>query len=166
MAIVKSVLSNVGRGMLIEWALVASVVSVAVAAGEREMRVLQGEAELSAIKTTLGALRTAFIIDHLHRMVQGRAEPLPVPSGNPFALLERRPPNYFGEVTQMQTGAAPPGSWVFDADCVCVGYLPLYPEWLVSRSGDEMLWFRTLGPSEPLQLKAMDAYAWQGKVLD
>ena len=43
----------------------------------RQVQVLQGQAELSAIKTTLGALRTALVIEHLRLKAGGASQSAP-----------------------------------------------------------------------------------------
>ena len=151
---------------MVEWTILALVVLLLVLVFARQMRIVQGQAELSAIKTTLGALRTAFVLDHLHKKVAGGATPAPAAQPNPFELLARYPENYLGVMSREQAEAAPAAGWVFDPDCVCVGYLPIWPDWLDSPSGDVMAWYRIGGAPGPLQLTAKEVYVWQGEVLN
>lgn len=150
---------------VVEWSLVAGLILVLWLVFAWQMRVLQGQAELSAIKTTLGALRTALVIDHLRKSVAFEDASAALAQHNPFELVQRYPSNYLGEMSRDQAEASPTGGWVFDPDCVCVGYLPIYAEWFDSPSGDLMAWFRVLGESGPLQLTAKENYLWQGEVL-
>jgi hypothetical protein len=151
---------------IVEWMIVASVILLLVLVFGRQTRLLQGQAELANLKTTLGALRTALVLDHLHKVVAKDTAALALPQHNPFELLQRYPVNYIGEMSPQQAAVAPGGTWVYDPACVCVGYLPIWGEWLDSPNGDVMLWYRVTGASGPLQLTAKEAYRWQGQVLN
>ncbi len=151
---------------VLEWSLVAGLILVLTLAFVRQVRVLQGQAELSAIQTTLGALRTAFVLDHLQNKVLSGTPAVGLAPHNPFELLPRHPVNYRGEMTPAEAAAAPAGSWVFDPVCACVGYLPIYAQWFDSPSGDIMAWYRVSGAPGPLQLTAKENYVWQGHTLN
>lgn len=153
---------------LLEWSLVVGVIVVLGLVFARQVRVLQGQGELAAVRSTLGALRTALVIDHLQRQVSAGRSPVVDVQRNPFKLLERPPGNYRGvfEAAELAVAPAPAGSWVFDADCDCVGYTPLYAQWFVSPSGDAMAWYRLSGEPGPSQLTAKEAYVWQDEVLN
>ena len=156
---------------LLEWSLVSAVVLVLVLVFNWHMRTLQGQTERVTVQTTLGALRTALVIDYLHRTVTpgvpADASPVALQS-NPFELLERQPVNYLGPMTAQQAASAPPGNWVFDPECVCVGYTPLNPHLFESPSGSLMPWYAVRGIATlgPLQLTAQEAYRWQGQLLN
>lgn len=152
------------RGL--EWSLLLIVVLLVAGFYVREFRFVQGQGEAAAVKTTLGALRTALLMDHLKGVVDGTAAARPA-QANPFALLAQLPANYAG-VRDRHTAPAPQqaGSWVFDADCHCIGYLPLYPQGLNTPTDAPALWFRVSKPPGPLQIRAMQHYVWQGQVLD
>ena len=150
----------------LEWSVLIGVVLVLMLVFFRQVRVLQGQAELSAVKTTLGALRTALVLEYLHQRVQGGSQASVPLQHNPFELLERQPVNYRGVMGAIEAVAAPAGSWVFDSSCICVGYLPLYGEWLDSPRGDVMAWYQVSGAPGPLQLTAKEAYRWQDERLD
>ncbi|NDP39422.1 MAG: hypothetical protein GZ093_11840 [Rhodoferax sp.] len=151
---------------MVEWSLVAALIVVLALVFMHKVRVLQGQAELSAIKTTLGALRTALVLDHLHHSVTPGGASVALLQRNPFELLQRRPANYRGELSREQADAAPDGSWVFDPVCVCVGYRPLYAEWLDSPGGEPLAWYQLSGEAGPWQLTAKEAYVWQGQVMN
>lgn len=151
---------------MVEWSILAVVILLLVLVFVRQVWVLKGQAELSVVKTTLGALRTAFVLDHLQNKVVSRALPVGLVQHNPFELLQRHPVNYRGEMTAAAAQTVPAGSWVFDPVCICVGYLPLHAEWFDSPSGDVMAWFRVDGEPGPLQLTAKEAYVWQGQVMN
>ena len=149
-----------------EWALVAVVIVLLGGMFFRQVRAVQGQGELAAIKSTLGALRTALVIDHLKRTIDAGKAAAAAPQANPFELLQRRPANYLGEMNGAQALTEPGGNWVFDPACPCVGYLPLSGQWLESRSGDSMLWFELIGAPGPVQLTAREPYLWQGNAVD
>ena len=155
-----------GTRRMVEWMIVTGVILLLVLVFARQMRVVQGQAELSAVRTTLGALRTALVLDYLRTEVALKATSVVSAQHNPFELLQRYPVNYIGEMSPEQAAAAPAGSWVFDPDCLCVGYLPIWGEWFDSPSGDGMAWYRISGAPGPLQLRAKEAYVWQGQELN
>jgi len=153
---------------MLEWMMVALVIMLLVLVFAHKVRQVQGQAERAAVQLMLGALRTTFVIDYADRNVLAwTAPPVAPPQTNPFKLLQRYPANYLGEMNAEQAVvAAPAGGWVFDPDCVCVGYLPMDTEWLDSPSGDLMAWYRvSVGPG-PLQLTAKENYRWQDQALN
>ena len=48
---------------IVEWSLLAAVIVLLVLLFARQVRVIQGQGELAAVKSTLGALRTALVLD-------------------------------------------------------------------------------------------------------
>jgi len=152
---------------LVEWSLVAILITVLVLVFLRQVRVVQGQAELAAVRTTLGALRTAFVIQHLHERASAmQGGSVAAVQRNPFELLQSRPSNYFGETRTANAAVVPPGHWVFDIECGCIGYLPADSEKFDSPSGDAWAWYRVDERSGPLQLTAKEAYMWQGQVMN
>lgn len=127
---------------------------------------IKGEAEAASFKTIVSVLRTSLALNYIQQMLPppGGAQPA---SGrpNPFALLQYRPASYVGEVSARQVRQVPPGSWLFDPDCICIGYVPLSSEWLSSPSGERMIWIRIIN-GQPDQLQLHEHYLWQGKPLD
>lgn len=151
---------------MVEWSLLAAVILVIALVFGRQVQVVQGQGELAAVKSTLGALRTALVLEHLQQNVMVHAQPVANTQRNPFELLDRPPANYLGEMSRAQAAFAPPGSWFFDRDCACVGYVPLDPRWLDSPSGSTVARYRLSGAPGPRQLVADEAYVWQDQVLD
>jgi len=157
------------RGRIVEWSLVAVVVTVVVVVFMQRMREVQAQGEYAAVRTTLGALRTALVIDHLQRSLSATgvtSATAATQQSNPFELLERRPANYAGVGQWGQTRGVRPGSWVYDPACACIGYMPLNDGWLDTPTGEPMAWYQLSGAPGPLQLKAMGRYLWQEMVLD
>ncbi len=151
-----------GRRVL-EWSLLLLVIVLVAGWYVQAFRVVQAQGEAAAVKTTLGALRTALLIDYLKGVAEGAPAARPV-SANPFLLLDRVPPNYagqHGQSGQPQTA----GTWVFDAQCRCIGYEPLYPQGLNTPADAPGLWFR-ISAKPPLQIQALQAYRWLDETLD
>jgi hypothetical protein len=144
-----------------EWCLVGLVIVALVFVFGQQVQMLQGRAELAAVRSTLGALRVAFALDHLKQATTPHQGDRDFAQRNPFLLLARLPANYAGEVRHDATAARTPGSWVFDIDCDCAGYTPIDGQWLQSPSGSPMMWFRVSMRPAPFQLDADEAYIWQ-----
>ncbi len=148
---------------LIEWAILGLLVlALAGSLGYYGYRV-QGQAERAAVQSTLGALRTALVLDRLRQVLPSAGAPLA--SSDPFATLEALPANYAGQVSGRDVTDVRAGSWVFDAGCGCIGYKPLRPEWLEGTPGPSALWFRVVEQRGVRQLEPMDAYAWLGQAV-
>jgi hypothetical protein len=155
------------NGRVVEWGIAALLVAGVVVVFMKYMREVQAQGEYAAVRTTLGALRTALVIDHLQHSVT----PVPdavvsKPLRSPFDLLDRHPANYAGVVSISKAQSVPAGNWVFDPACPCIGYRPLDDGWLDSPSGDVMAWYVLGGAPGPLQLTAREHYRWQEHVLD
>ncbi len=151
---------------MVEWVILAGVIVVLVLVFAHKTRVVQGQAELAAVKSTLGALRTAFVFEHLRKQASGEDSVVAIKQQNPFMLLEHHPANYRGEKAASQVASVPTGSWVYDPVCICVGYVPLDAQWLDSPSGGLAAWYRVSGAPGPLQLTAQEPYLWQGQRMD
>jgi hypothetical protein len=151
---------------VIEWCVLAALLLIVMGVFQRQMRAVQGRGELAAIQSTLGALRTAFVLEHIRQTVAGHAQSVAAPQRNPFLLLESVPPNYAGEHAVLQLESTAPGSWVFDPVCSCIGYVLLYPQWLETPPDLTTLWFSVLGRTGPLTINAVGAYVWQGQVVN
>jgi hypothetical protein len=151
---------------LTEWSLLVLVLGVVVWAFGHQVRVVQGMGERAAVQSTLGAVRTALVIDHMQTSMRSADTGNAVRQNNPFLLLRSSPANYAGNTTRADMEAVAPGSWVFDPDCVCIGYRLLYPQWLESPVGAEGVWFRIESTAGPLQVTPLERYLWQGVEVD
>ena len=151
---------------LVEWALVVLLIGALVVAFLHQARVIQRQAEFAGIRTTLGALRTALVMQHLQAQMPGQSQSVAMMQRNPFDLLERRPVNYRGVIQAKSLSLLPSGGWVFEPVCGCVGYLPLDGAEFDSASGDAVAWFVVNTSVLPYQLTAKEPYVWQGQVLD
>ena len=150
---------------MLDWGLLALVILVLVLVFLRQQRVVQGQAELAAIKTTVGALRVALVFEQLRAQMGNGQSAVAAAQRNPFLFLQQPPINYQGEMIAARAAAAPPGSWIYDPECGCVAYLPLDPHWLSSPSGATSVWYRVVTEAGVPRLVAMEAYAWQGQDL-
>jgi hypothetical protein len=148
-----------------EWSILLVVVLALMGVFGRQFRYVQGQGELAAIKTTLGALRTALVVDYLQAQVATKSTPVAQPQRNPFLVLDRAPANYAGVLGTVKAESVPPGNWVFDPFCNCIGYGPMYPYALEEAGDAPMLWFRVSG-SGPLQIAPVQPYRWQGEVVN
>jgi hypothetical protein len=151
---------------MVEWGILVVLVLVLAGVFGRQVRVVQGQAELAAVQSTLGALRTAFVIEHLQQTVKSTQPGVAALQRNPFLLLKEPPVNYAGEFSVLKMDAVVPRSWVFDPDCECIGYLLLHPQWLESPPDTAVVWFRISAPPGPLSITPLHTYIWQGQVVN
>ena len=147
---------------MVEWGILAILVVVLVGIFGHYVRQIQGQGERAAVVSTLGALRTALVIDHLQRAANPGKSGLPLAVVNPFLVLQTLPLNYGGEMSAAQVLLAPAGRWVFDPQCVCIGYAPQDSAWHSEASGVAVLWFKVSSGPDPRVLTAQAPYVWQG----
>lgn len=151
---------------LVEWSILALVVlALAWALGRYAQRV-HAQAERAAVLSTLGAIRTAMVIEHLQRKVQGSSASSATSLGNPFDTARNYPPNYAGEVQGRNVRHVAPGQWVFDPQCACIGYKPLYAEGLQSLDRLDTLWFQRRTQGDVGTLAPLDRYVWFGQAVE
>lgn len=151
---------------VVEWGLLVLVLLVVALMFLRQVRLVQGQAEVAAVKTTLAALRTAMVVDHIRAQVAGAQGAVAATQRNPFFLLQSPPLNYLGEMAQEAAASAAAGSWVYAIDCACVGYLPIDAQQLFSPDGTSVVWYRVGKGPGPRQLDATQAYTLQGQRLE
>ena len=155
--------ASVWRGRTLEWSLLGAVVVALALTLWQQARELQGQAEVAAVKTTLGALRTAMVIAHVQKALPRHA---PVQqSTNPFETLSQVPVNYAGLAGPNDLERIAPGSWMFDPACQCVGYRPMDEAGLDSPRGALALWFKLGGPGESVGITAAQTYVWRGQAV-
>lgn len=151
---------------MVEWSILALVVlGFAGVFGYYAQRV-HSQAERAAVLSALGALRTALVLEHLHTTVRNAPATQMTPATNPFDALAQRPATYAGTVTGRDVAAVAPGQWVFDADCACIGYKPLYLDWLQSNERLQALWFQRRGRGSATLLVPLDRYVWDGLLVE
>ena len=157
--------AHVPGGRMVEWGILAVLVLVFVGVFGHYVRVIQGQGERAAVMSTLGALRTALVIDHVQRAATSPVGGLAAQTLNPFLVLQNPPINYSGEMSVAQSLAAPAGRWVYDPQCVCVGYFPLDAGWHDTASAASVLWFRVGAGPGPRELTALAPYVWRGMLV-
>ena len=150
---------------VVEWSLMVLVLLAVVGVFGRQFNVVQGQGELAAIKTTLGALRTALVIDHL-KTTAIDGTPAANAQRNPFLLLDHIPAIYAGPLASLKGQPLPQGSWVFDVYCNCIGYEPMRPQALDNPGESPTVWFRISPPPGPLQISPVQNYVWLGEVIN
>ena len=150
---------------VVEWGILSLVILALVAVFLRQSRIVQAQAELAAIRTTLAALRVAATLDHIEKSLHSARVSVANLQRNPFGLLQQKPGNYLGELRVEQALAAP-SSWFFEPACACVGYVPSDPQWLSSTNGAAVILFRVESNQGLPQLVALDSYRWQGALID
>jgi hypothetical protein len=153
---------------VVEWSIVAAVLIGLVWALEHQVRVVRGQGERVAVRSTLGSLRAALVIDQLmaHARVKDANPGATTVPKNPFTLLQGVPPNYAGELAQRDIFSVPPGSWVFDPECRCIGYRLLYADWLEPEQTAGAIWLRVGGTTDEPRLVPMADYRWMGQRLN
>jgi hypothetical protein len=156
-------IASVWRGRTFEWAVLVVLVVVAIGFMRQQSRALQAQAEVAAVQSTLGSLRTALVIAHLQRVVQLEKGVVVDLQQNPFKILRAVPSNYAGEVVRSDITRVVAGSWVFDKECVCIGYVPMSPESLELKTEPAVLWYQLSGAPGPLQITATEPYVWLGQ---
>ena len=145
---------------LTEWCLVALILLGVGFAFGREIRSLQGQSEKVFVLSTVASLRTALMLNRLARQV--RPDDRSLMERNPFRMLQQLPPSFVGEMPMGDVHRVAPGSWIFDPDCLCVGYRLLYPEWLEPAQELGAISFH-IGKSEGApSLKPLGDYRWFG----
>jgi len=153
----------------VEWLALALLLLILMGVFMRYARDVHGQTELAAIRSTVGALRTALVVEHLRQQTAQGVTPGPQATDrpvNPVELLGKPPAGYIGEMRQAEAHQAPAGSWVYAPDCACVGYLPLDADWLEQTSSDGWLWFTLARTDAVLQLHTKENYRWRGESVD
>ena len=91
---------------LVEWSILVIVVLLLAGIFGQQVRTVQAQAELAAVRSTLGALRTALVIDHMIATIRTGGPSVASPQRNPFLLMDPVPANYAGALgTQWACGA-------------------------------------------------------------
>ncbi len=153
---------------VVEWSIVAAVLIGLVWALEHQVRVVRIQGERVAVRSTLGALRAALVIEYLMGQVRpkSRSTSAVFTPQNPFTLLQGVPPNYAGERAQRDIFSVPPGSWVYDPECACIGYRLLYPEGLEPEQVADAIWLRVGAAAGEPRLVPLAEYRWLGQRLN
>ena len=155
----------VGAGRrIVEWGILAALAVILLVAFLHKSLQVQAQAEVAAVRTTLAALRTALVLEH----IRAKTTPGAVVANlqhNPFVLLQQVPGNYRGQQDLAQALAGAPG-WYFDSACGCVGYVAAEALSPSENQSARVLSFRVLRSDGPTQLVAVDRYVLHGQAVD
>jgi len=149
---------------LLEWALVAAVLVALIGAFERQVEVVQGQAERLTVQLTLKALRDTLTLEQLRKAMRPPVASTAPKTINPFALLQGVP-NFAGSATMATVGTVAPGNWVFDPDCGCIGYRLRYPQGLEPAQEADAIWFQVEAVNGVVRLAPKGSYRWFEQVL-
>jgi hypothetical protein len=155
----------------VEWAVLAVCIAIVMGVLWRYGQQVRAQSERAAVQSTLGALRTALILDYVRGMLpsakkSGAVHPAPLPASNPFDVLQQPVANYAGEVPAALMQEVAPGRWVFDRRCVCVGYKPQDAGVLDAPAGAQTVWFSVETTGGAPQLRSIQPYIWAGVPLE
>ncbi len=151
---------------MMEWTILCGVILALLLVFGWYVQLVQAQAERAAFRATLGALRTALVIEHLQRSVAPGQMTVALTQQNPFKLLERQPPNYRGEMALAALTGAEGGNWVFDPACSCVAYLALDTGGVDTPAGDALLKYRVEGAPGVRRLTPAARYVWRGEIIN
>lgn len=155
----------------VEWGVLVLCISVVMGVLWRYGQQVRAQSERAAVQSTLGALRTALVLDYVRGMLPAAAQgktPATAPASppNPFSMLLQPAANYAGEVPAALMQEVAPGSWVFDKRCACIGYKPHDAGVLNAPSGAQAVWFAVEATDGAPQLRPIQAYIWAGLPLE
>ena len=153
-----------GGRRLIEWAIVAAVLTLFALLFLHKSLDVQAQAELAAVRTNLAALRTAMVLEYIG---QKASPPRVVVNSqrNPFFLLQQLPGNYQGENDVARLAATGPG-WYFDPACDCVAYVPADARFVSESGVSELLLFQLVRSGGPTRLQVLGRYSWHGQIIE
>lgn len=159
-----------------EWGVLAVCIAVVTGVLWRYGQQVRAQSERAAVQSTLGALRTALVLDYVRGMLPAAKKSaglaaVSVPAGpvlppNPFGLLQQAMVNYAGEVPAALLQEVAGGQWVFDKRCGCVGYKPQDAGVLDAPAGAQAVWFVVELTGAAPQLRPLQPYVWGGVPLE
>ena len=149
---------------VVEWGLLGAAILLLIIVFLRQARLVQDQAELATVRTTLAAMRTAAVLQHIQGSAGKSDSSTARAQQNPFAALQNPPLNYLGELDVRRLPEDITG-WFFDPACRCVGYARAQTRWFPISDGWQLLLFQVRGGSGPLQLFAMEDYLWRGELV-
>lgn len=155
----------------VEWGLLALCIAVVMGVLWRYGQQVRAQSERAAVQSTLGALRTALVLDYVNSKIPASAKARSASTAfsalpNPFDLLQQPAANYAGEVPAALLQEVAPGRWVFDKRCGCVGYKPQDISALDAPAGSQALWFTVEVTGAAPQLRPIHSYSWAGLPLE
>ena len=153
-----------GTRRLIEWTVVAAVLTVVALLFLQKSLDVQAQAELAAVRSNLAALRTAMVLEY----IGNKASPPRIvvnSQRNPFLLLQQLPGNYQGESDVSRRAAAGPG-WYFDPTCDCLAYVEAHTRFASESGASHLLLFQLVRSDGPTRLQALGRYSLLGQTIE
>ena len=147
---------------VVEWGLLGAAILLLIIVFLRQAQLVQDQAELASVRTTLAAMRTAAVLQHIQASAGKSDSNIARVQENPFTALQSPPLNYLGELDVRRLPDDLTG-WFFDPACRCVGYARAQTRWIPASDGAQLLLFQVRSGQGPLQLLAMDNYVWRGE---
>ncbi|HEY0061670.1 MAG TPA: type II secretion system protein [Telluria sp.] len=100
---------------LFELAVVVAIIGVLTGMLLSRLTLYQEQAELAAMETTLGILRSSLALRSGQMVAKGQGDQLDkLLTLNPMDLLAQKPSNYAGEYYSPQKAKISPGNWYFN----------------------------------------------------
>jgi prepilin-type N-terminal cleavage/methylation domain-containing protein len=113
-----------GGFTLLELAVTIAIIAVLAGMLLKRVTFYSEQAEIAAMETVLGSLRSGLHMKAGQMIVQGKAGELPtLVSKNPMELLAEQPSNYLGEYFSPQSFTITPGNWYFDRTKLLLVYI-------------------------------------------
>lgn len=141
-----------------EWSILSLAVLVLLWFLGRQLQEVQAQSERVVVWSTLAQLRAALMLEQLSHHI--RPNEKAATEKNPFRLLQTLPPTFAGDVAMRDAEAVPPGSWMHDPACGCVGYRLLHPQWLEPPQMADTVWFRITVSTGEAHLIPYAPYRW------
>ena len=109
---------------LLELAVVVSIVGILAGALLSRINLYQERAEMAAMDTVVGVMRSALGMKMAQLVATGRnAEIGKLATINPMDLLAQKPANYAGEYYSPQMAKISPGNWYFNRKLLLLVYI-------------------------------------------
>ena len=109
---------------LLELAVVVSIIGILAGALLSRINLYQERAEMAAMDTVVGVIRSALGMKLAQLVATGRqAEMSKLATINPMDLLAQKPANYAGEYYSPQNAKISPGNWYFNRKELLLVYI-------------------------------------------
>lgn len=153
---------------LLEFMVVASILAVFAGLLLNRLHYYQEVAEKTNMEVTVSALKSALRFEMARALMAGEKIDYPrLARENPMNWLERKPPNYLGEIHR-DAGGLTRGAWYFDTENRELVYLPALDDHFVPDSHGqvriryriELLAGKNSADIVTVQLKEVEAYSW------
>jgi general secretion pathway protein G len=132
-----------------EFAVAAIIVAILAGVLLQKLRFYQDEAERLAVQQVVASVRAALASKAASLYLRGNgADLMALARQNPMDWLERRPPNYAGELEAPNDAVLPFGQWYFDRSTATLSYV-LNKRGIFGGSGAKRLNFKVKFAQHP-----------------